>query len=386
MPKIPKIILLMDERRKSGRMIIEGVTRYTRSHGQWNFYWTRGWFEFENPFQNWQEIVADADGIFFDDLNNQYKPVKTGLPAIGVLGSRKLPEKLNYITAENEIVGKLAAEHLLKRAFKIFAFFGHDPYPWSKERRQSFSKRIAESGFTTHVYQALQSKKQLIWKTEQPHVFNWLKSLPKPAGLMVCNDDHGEQIIECCQILNIRVPYDLAVISVDNDELVCNLSNPTLSSVAIDFEEAGFQAAVLLDRMMKGEKITGQRINALPTHVVERQSTDVLIIDDEDTKNAVLYIRRNADKAIQVREVSEAVSLSRRVLERRFKALLGHTVLDEIRHARADRVVKMLLETNYSIQRIAVILGFTDSANLSHYFFRIKGLSPNAYRREFGHK
>lgn len=226
----------------------------------------------------------------------------------------------------------------------------------------------------------------LFWEKEQLVLADWLKSLPKPLGLMTCSDDRARSVIEASKITGLNVPEDVAIIGVDNDELVCSLANPPLSSVAMNVERAGYEIAEVLDKLMAGEKMAGQRIIVHPTHIVTRQSTDILATEDREVASAVHFIHQNGNQIIQVADVIDATTLSRRALEQRFRKILGRSILEEIRRVRVERVSRMLMETNLSVSQIAKAIGYSNSENITRYFRREKGISPLTYRKKYGQK
>ncbi|UCF42835.1 MAG: DNA-binding transcriptional regulator, partial [Planctomycetota bacterium] len=289
------------------------------------------------------------------------------------------------IVASNDKIGQMAAEHLLDRGLKHFAYCGFDDIFWSVERSETFSKRIAEAGFKTHFYKRPKSRVKQLWKTEQLIMADWLKSLPKPVGLMACNDDRGQQVIDACKIAGLNMPDNVAIIAVDNDELVCGLTDPTLSSVNLNFERAGYESAELLDKLIAGKvKTMGRQIIVRSTHVVTRQSTDILAIDDPLISAALRFIRRNAKKDIQISDVVEAVATSRRTLQQRFRKLMHRSLHDEIMRVRVELVARLLVETNLSVSEIAIRLNYASPEHISRSFKRIKGLTPLAYRKDHG--
>jgi LacI family transcriptional regulator len=200
---------------------------------------------------------------------------------------------------------------------------------------------------------------------------------------MACNDDRGEWVIEACKIAGLSVPDNIAIIGVDNDQLICDLCSPPLSSIVMNVEKAGYEAAALLDKMMSGEKIHNSEIPIQPTHVAVRQSTDTLAINDSDVVAAIRFIRSHSKDVIQVNDVVNVVPLSRRVLEKRFRSILGHSIFDEIRRVRVEQIIQMLAETEMSVSEIAQVLGFPDVAHVSRYFSKEKGMSPLAYRKQY---
>ena len=215
-------------------------------------------------------------------------------------------------------------------------------------------------------------------------MIDWLKSLPKPIGLMTCVDDRSQHVFEACQLAGLRVPNDVAILGVDNDEVICNMVYPPLSSIALNLEKAGYEAAHLLDKMMNNHKIDNRTLLVGSSRVVTRQSTDIIAVEDEIVIDAIRYIQQNVKKAIQVHELADAVAVSRRSLERRFRVALGCSILEEIRRVRVDHISRLLVETDRSILRIARTFGFTGVDHISRYFRKEKGIGPRAYRKRYG--
>jgi LacI family transcriptional regulator len=281
----------------------------------------------------------------------------------------------------------MAAVHLLSLGLRNFAFCGFENLCWSQARGEDFSKRIADAGFRTCFYSVPRLKIQRLWENEQIILVDWLKSLPKPIGLMACNDDRGHYVLEACQVAGLRVPDEVAVIGVDNDELICDLTTPPLSSIALNHEKAGYRAAQLLDNMMAGKDVDSKSIISLEaSHVVARQSTDVLAIEDREVAEAVRFIHRHSSEAIQVSDVADSVVVSRRVLERRFREVLKKSVHDEIRSARVERASRMLVETDLSVSQIALHLGYPSDKHIARHFRKEKGITPLRYRKKFDRK
>jgi LacI family transcriptional regulator len=203
---------------------------------------------------------------------------------------------------------------------------------------------------------------------------------------MACNDDRAQQVSEACKVAGVRVPDDVAIIGADNDRLVCEFSDPPLSSVELDFHSAGLQAAEVLDQLMSGKAVETFTIPVDPTCVVARTSTDTLAVDDLAVANALRYIRKNPRRTIRVDEVARSAALSRRVLEKRFRNYLGRSVMQEIRRVRTDHIARLLLETDWTIQQIGAEMGFSGIEHIARYFRREKGMSPLAFRRKYPHR
>jgi LacI family transcriptional regulator len=331
-----------------------------------------------------------ADGIIahiaYTRNGSQFIP--NGIPAIvSPYSIRQFPNFRNLVT-DNVALGKMAAEYFLDHGFRNFAYCGFGGMYWSRDRGESFAKRITKAGYETYFYQYGQLRLQGKSSREDNQVLlaEWLKSLPKPLAVMACNDDRGQDITEACKIAGLQVPYDVAVLGVDNDDLVCDLTNPPLSSIAVNNERAGYEAAELLDQMMSGKKTGKQVVVARPTHIVTRQSTDIFAAEDPEVGKALRFINEHAKELIRVDEVVNAAALSRRVLERRFRQIVGRSILEEIRRVRIDQVIRLLVGTNISISQIAEALGYPGIEHIARYFRQEKKMSLLAYRKQYGQK
>jgi LacI family transcriptional regulator len=208
----------------------------------------------------------------------------------------------------------------------------------------------------------------------------WLRELPKPVGIMACYDIRGQQVLDACRSAGLAVPAEVAVIGVDNDELLCDLASPPLTSVVPNAHRTGYEAAGLLDRLMAGKRVAAAPTLIAPLGVAARQSTDVLAVDDREVARAVQFIREHACDGINVGDVLRVVPLSRRVLEMRFQRLLGRTPREEILQARLGRVKQLLGETDLPLYLIAERTGFEHVEYLSVVFRREAGTTPSAFR------
>lgn len=378
---IAKVILLIETSTAYGRGLLHGIAKYSNLYGPWQCYCeppfyidVRGWKKKKSYLLKW-----GADGMIIREPQKYMEMIDVGIPTI--VSPNNIPG-LPFIVADNITIGKMAAEHLLERGFQNFAFCGFDEMFWSRDRAEGFAQSVEGGGFEIHLYKQPKPRSRRLWEIEQPLLVEWLKSLPKPIGLMSCNDDCGQNIIDICKIIDLHVPEEIAVIGVDNDEVICNLTSPPLSSIALNPEKDGYEAAELLDRLMNGEKMAGQTIIDHPTHIVTRQSTDILAIKDKDVIEAVRFIRQNAKEPIQVGEVAKAVTMSRRGLHRKFLKVMGRSVHKEIKRIRVEEITKMLVETNLPISQIAEDLGFPGAEHISRFFCKEKGISPLAYRKQ----
>lgn len=380
--RVRRVVLLIESSRSSGRSLLRGIADYARHHGPWAFYWEPGGLE-----KAWPELkTLDADGIILRDVENLEDVLDYGLPAVVVGHSRhEVPGLANVIT-DSDTIGRLAAEHLLSCGFRQFGYCGEREAPWSVSRGESFCRRVSKDGCPVSFYLDPSRGRSGSWRAERHSMAEWLKSLPKPVGVMACNDDRGEQVIEACKSAGLSVPDEVAVIGADNDDLVCDLSDPPMSSVAINFERAGFESAAVLDRLMRGKSTPKLKILVPATHVVPRRSTDIVAVDDRQVATALRYIREHARQVISVPEVARAAGLSRRVLEKRFQRQLRRSVLQEMRRVRVAQIGRMLVDTNRPISEIGLALGYAGTEHLARYFRSEMNMTPLAYRRKFGRR
>jgi LacI family transcriptional regulator len=336
---------------------------------------------------------AGIDGTFISVQSEQLNSdlLKMKLPCIA-MQCFKVPKDLPYLTADSYNAGRIVAEHFLERGFRNFAYYSLSDVNWSLERMRGFCGRLKEAGFTASVYSVKPTNKlNLNWQigrtwlkgVEKP--LNWLKSLPKPVGLMACDDGVGYDLIEAAGEAGIHVPEDIAIVGMDNDEALCNSIKPPLSSVEANLEQAGYEAAELLNAMILGtEKVSSRPVFARVTGVVARQSSDILAINDPHIAAAVHFIRTHFNSPIQVSDVVAATSLSRRGLEKKFRTILKRSILNEIMRVRIEHIVDLLLKSGMSIDQIAASSTFNSTSHLIGVFKKHKGVSPRTFRKNNG--
>lgn len=383
MEKLRQVVLLLESSRGSGRALLRGFANYARHHGAWAFEWEPGGLN-----EVWPRLSKrDASGIILRDGKNIDKVLALGIPTV-IVGHRKEEYPgVAHVLTDSFAAGQLAADHLLGCGFKNFAFCGPSYFAWSEARQQSFQDRLGQSGRTAYCFDAPMDSAEVSVGTQNRALSRWLKSLPKPVGVMACNDDYAQHVVMACKTAGLHVPDQVGIVGVDNDELVCELSFPPISSVAINFERAGFESARVLDRWMRSGKMPlPARISAPATHVVPRVSTDILAIEDPHLLKALRFIRDHARENIRVDEVARAGGLSRRALENRFRWELGRSILQEIRRIRADVIARMLVETDLPVSHIAEALGYENLQHIARYFRKEKNLSLVAYRKLYGAK
>ena len=375
MKKRPAVALLIETSNAYARGLLSGIVRYARElHPPWSIRLVeqgRG-----DPPPPWLEtwrgdgIVARIETPVIADA-----VTATGLPVIDVSAARHVPG-VPWVETDDEEITRLAAEHLLDRGFRHFAYCGEAGFNWSQWREAAFVRHVTGHGFECEVFRPRAGRRV----SERDALAAWVSKLPKPVGVMACYDIKAQQLLDACRDTGAAVPDEVAVVGVDNDELLCELSFPPLSSVIPDAHRAGYEAARLLDRLMAGEPVPAEPILVPPLGVASRQSSEVLAFDDRDLAKAVRFFREHACDGIAVEDVLRHVALSRRAFEKRFQDRLGRTPHQEILRLKIARAERLLSETDLTLAAIAERAGFRHAEYLSVAFKRVTGLTPGKYR------
>jgi LacI family transcriptional regulator len=276
--------------------------------------------------------------------------------------------------------GELGASYFLKKGFRNFAFYGFNNIVWSRERSEGFERKINEAGYKVHYFEHKKARSMDLWYYKASVLSQWLKSLPKPVALMACDDNQALHISEASKHAGLRIPEDIAVLGVDNDENICFLSDPPLSSIRLDVEKGGYDAARLMNKMILKHKRLADSILIKPTHVITRASTDIYSAPDAHIVTALKFIHANVDRDLSVEDVVMEVPLSRRSLEKRFIQTTGYPVYKYILNLRIEKFAELLKLTDKSISEIAHELGLNDTKNIARQFRQIKGTTPRGYR------
>ncbi len=376
-----RVMLLLDPSREYTRALLSGIARYSRVIGNWSFIRQPPFWEQREPGSVLKFIRAhQPDGIIMGEHGDMEQVLSLGLPvAVSNYYAQSIPGAMNIVT-DHEAAGRMAAEHLLSCGFKRFAFAGYPEMFWSRDRQTGFEERLAESGCEAAVYTPPRRKRD-----RETALAGWVESLPKPVGMMAVIDERSQEISEVCHGLGIDVPSGVGIIGVDNDPLICELSARPLTSVAISAERAGYETAEQLALMMAGSE-WAEKVVLNPTHVVKRLSTDIINVEHPGVNKAIRFIREHAGEAVDVARVVAMAGMSRRSLERHFREVTGRSIHTEMRRARVAHIERMLIETNLNIAEIAYESGFPGVEHIARYFRAEKGMSPQAFRKDFGRK
>lgn len=288
------------------------------------------------------------------------------------------------VTVAHDKVGQMAAQHLLERGFLRFGFVGYQGYEFSLQREQGFCQVIEQNGGHVSRYRERRTFRRAPSGFEScPNSLRrWIRKVEKPIAVFAAHDIQGFQISEACRDDAIQIPEEMALIAVDNDDLLCAMCRPPLSSIELPTRRIGYEAAVLLDRLMKGRKPPAGPIILPPTRVIARQSSDLSTVPSRDVSLALQFIRENFIRSIRSADVLARVPVSRRTLERNFRFFVGRSIGDEINRSRINLAEQLLIETDLSIGQIAQRAGFTEAKYLSTEFHRAKGLTPTAFRKQ----
>lgn len=378
-----KILILHSDSRGAEREFILGIAKYANLYTNWilkkedPFYRHGKTFNY-NFIQKMKFDGLFVAGALYPKVKAFIDPQKTPLV---VSSHYEIVPGVPNVRGDWKAAGRMAAEHLMGCGLKHFGFCGFREFCWSRGREEGFMAAVAQGGFNA-VYLDVKSKIQASNTVgEYARIAKWLKALPRPVGLMACNDDLAKEVLEICKIENLRVPDEVAVIGSDNDNLICNLCYPPLTSIENGNEKAGFEASRLMDDILSGrEKIQEKMILVSPMRIVARQSTDTLTVEDPNIVSAIRFIRTNNHRPLRIQDVVDAVCISRRVLQRKFKKHLRYSLHHEINVARCALVEKHLLETTMTISQIADKLNFSGEQNLARFFKKMKGMSPKDYR------
>jgi LacI family transcriptional regulator len=378
----PHVALIVETSTVFGRRVLRGVSLYLRENGPWSVYVEQR--SIYDPAPPW---LGDwhGDGIIsraaYPELAQLV--VRTGIPTID-LQEQVLGLGLPRIVNDNRAVGRIAAEHLLERGFTRFAFIGHRGINWSEGRHEGFLSAVAAAGHACDEYRGagktLRRYHQRSWENEADDVAAWVRGLPKPVGIMACNDFRAVQLLDACRRAGVAVPEEAAVIGVDNEELACEMANPPLSSVVTNALHIGYEAAAMLDGLMRGQRPRSRELLLPPTGIVVRRSTDTMAITDPLVASAMQFIRQHACDGINVDDLLRHLPAARSVLQRRFRQTLHRTIHDAIVGERIRKVKELLAETSLSLADIAQRTGFVHAEYLSTVFKQRTGTTATEYR------
>ncbi len=365
-----------------------GILQYVKLHGPWRLYHMEG--------RPGEQRLLDlkrwgCTGIITGtcDMKDAVLIAQAGVPVVVLEPSPPMREESHPLAKytctrfDSHACGRLAAEYFLNRQYRHFAFMG-DPYNlyWSREREQGFRETVEQAGGVCRTYETPTRSEKTDWAVEQPRMQKWLRSLIKPTALFVAMDGRGRQVLDACMGSDITVPDDIAVLGVDNDDIICETTFPTMSSVQTTALQTGYWIAEHLDGLMQGNRLKKRIYTSTSTRVITRCSTEATAIKDRQTARALEFILKEAGhRAMSVPDVVREFNSSRRFAEIHFKTVMGHTILEEIQRVRLERVCSLLADTNLPIGEITRECGFERESYLARFFKKRIGTSMSHYRK-----
>lgn len=370
-----RVALLIESSNAYGRGLLAGIHDHKSASTDWiTFLQEHG--RGAPPLKSM--LAWHGEGIVARIENEEIAGVvrKRGLPTIDTSAARLVPE-IPYVETDDAAIARVAAAHLREIGLRHFAFCGDARFKWSDNRLRHFAAELASHGCAIDAFVLPPTSPKNADEFES--LGPWLESLPKPVGVFACYDTLGRRLIDACHARAIAVPEEVAVLGVDDDDLLCRLTTPPLSSVMPDARGAGRLAAELLDQVLDGREVAIEHLLE-PRGVAIRRSTDVLSVDDPIVAAAARFIRENVSKGVKVEDVATAVHVSRRVLEQRFLRSLSRTPHDEILRIQFRLVEDLLLTTELKLASIAARCGFKHPEYMTAAFTKRHGMSPREWR------
>jgi len=382
-----RIALILDVNKDYDRKVAAGIARYLdgRRRDRWSIYLE------DEPAQRVPRFRAwHGDGVIanLDDSRIASALRHADMPVVGVgggYGGRRLLPRAPYVFTDNTGIARLAASHLVERACPNFAYCGYRTDAingWSKERAEAFCDALKSSHAGCAMFAGSRGDPR-DWDGMLDEIRRWLDSLKPPIGLFAADDVRARHVLEACRLSGLRVPTDVAVVGVDNDPLMCSFANPPLSSVIQDAEGVGWEAAKILDMMLRGQKAPQSR-TIPPVGLEARASTAVFHSGDPLIAAAVTFIHNRVMDRIQVNDVAKHTGVSVSTLEGRFRKILGRTVHKEILGSQLERAEHLLRTGDMPVADVARESGFASVQYFCRLFHQRKGCPPGRYRQRHG--
>jgi LacI family transcriptional regulator len=382
------VAVLLNLSRPYDRQIVRGISRYMHSRESWLLYVEENPADKIPSFTEWSGdgVIVDTDDRRIAEAMSQFNGTVVGIGCLAPDVLKRLG--VSTVKTDDQMIAQWAADHLLERGLEQFAYCGmrtHGLDRWADVRRDSFRQHVAKHGHPCQIFTGRWYAPRH-WTQMLSELTQWLARLPKPIGIMACNDLRGRHLLEACRQLDLHVPDDVAVVGVDNDELMCELAIPPLTSVALGTQQMGYQAAMLLDQLMHGRRRRPRHLVVPPTCLVPRRSTDMVAVDDPIVSGAMRFIRERAATGIAVPDLVRHLDVSRSTIETRFKRCLGRTVHEEVQRVRLDTARRLLTTSDLPLSAVAQRAGYSTVQYMSAVFRRELGHAPGQLRRQASHR
>lgn len=377
----PQVLLIFQTRFEECTAMLKGVAHFERNHQLWIGFLDDEARAEKDPkwlrSKKWNGVISRHTTAGLVQMCADLK-----LPLVDLNDTEPFPG-VPKIRPDNVGLGHLGAEHFIERGYQHFGFAGFANHGWSRERRDGFLEALRLAGKACDVFDVnYPGDFTPFWDTQQiDALVNWLRRLPRPVGVMACNDMRAQQVISAAHAGTILVPEEVAVLGANNEPIRCELSYPPLSSVSPNAFQSGYKAAEVLAGLMNKQRPASLDLRIEPVGVATRPSTDVLAIDDRSVTTALSYIRQRACAGLVVDEVVKAAHASRSQLEKKFRRYLGRSPQAEIRRVQVAKIKQLLMETDYPLKKIADMTGFEHVEYMSVVFKRLTGDSPGGFRK-----
>ncbi len=370
-----------------GRGLLRGIGSYIQSHGPWTVFHRVGLIpqQLSPQLRKW-----NPHGIIgqFDTPQVLRQVRRLGVPTIDLFGLHPC-QGIPRFPVDNAATAIMAADYFLELGYRNYAYCGFEKLHYCRQRRDAFVDYLQQQECTVEIFKNRSSSNssntfevETSGQFDIARIGSWLQSLPKPLALMAGTDMRAIQVLEACRLHHLKVPQEVAVLCVGNDEVLCNLTSPPLTSIALRSEQIGYQAAALLDQMLRGKKPPHSEIVTGPLCVVSRESTNHLAITDPQVHEALLYLREHLAHNVAISALAKHVGISPSTLQRRFVQALGRSPRDELIRLQLARIEELLRDMNFSLARIAELTGFNYAECMMKLFKRKTGLTPSEYRRQ----
>ena len=380
-----RVLIISDFTESFAHKLLAGLVDYSRQKEQWIVRRMPPEYKAQIGIPG---VIRVAKEWEVDAVIGQFEPTddiglfaENGIVAIAQDYKKKFTTIPN-ITADYIGTGRMAARFFIDRGFRNYGFFGFNDVCWSDERCEGFRREIEEAGFGDSFYAYRMQEIDMVWYYQRNRLREWLQMIPKPIAIMACDDNQGENLIEACHSVGIKIPSEVSVIGVDNDETLCSLGSTTLSSIQVDIEEGGRQVAALVERLVADRTAPAKDVVLQPVKIVNRMSTAAFATQDQQILRAILFIHRNVRKKISVADVTAEAALSRRLLERRFKDVTGKTLYEYITELKLKDFAEQLVETDEQVMTIALSMGENDTKSISRRFKQLYGCTPLQWREK----
>ena len=381
MGKSKKIAILITPTTEYTREIIRGIFKYSGNKSEWE---TSRIPTYLDRLKMLAEYKLDGIITFSGEKTTLDIIAELQIPIINT-SSYSSELVVPRVITDNAEIGRKAAEYFIGLGFRQGAFFGNLWTAFAQTRGEGFCAELARHGISCSVYSESKEEAGIVGLashkiTEEEKTYAWLRDLPKPVGILAWADSGARHLANICLQRHLHIPDEVALLGVDDDIMECTITDPPLSSVTLGGENIGYEAAHMLDLLMSGKELPSREVRLPPMGITVRTSTDTLAVSDPDVASALRYIRAHASEPIGVADVLDAVPLSRRVLEIRFRTRLGSSILEEITRAHVELAKQLLADVEMPNAMVAQRAGFRSINALYVAFRRMVGMSPNAFR------